>query len=253
MNDSQPRRRLARKLSEYCPSQGGLAAALKALAPLAVLAPAAHGAIIYTDVLDTTLQFPIALNPGEATDLFIDFGSAMQPGSISYGFNTSIPLEIDMRFSFNNAADKPYAKGPLTGNGGPAFFANTGIEASGAFGPIGGRYASKLVVDEPVETQNFVRPPNDDSVTYLRTPDTVGSQWAPGDTGFLGVRANISGTMHHGWVEVRVDETSLTVSRFAYEDTVEGPILAGQVPEPHSVLLLAMGASGIAAMRRRRS
>lgn len=250
MNRAESKPVLSRKVAQYCLCPGGLAIAATTLAPMA------DGAVIYTDVPDITLAFGDPNpNPGGATDIFIDFGDAFQPGSATYGIATSgVPLEAEFRLSFNNAADKPYAKGPLLGNGGTTFIANTGIEATGPFGPIGGRYASKLSAGASVETQDFSRPVNDDSVAYLRTPTVAESPWAPGDTGYLGLRVSISGVTSYGWAQVMIGlDSTVTVLDFAYNDEQDASILAGQVPEPHSALLLALGASGVAAMRRRRS
>jgi hypothetical protein len=249
MNRAESLPALSRKLAQYCLHPRGVVIAA------ATLTPATKGAIIYTDVPDITLAFADPNpNPGGATDIFVDFGNAFQPGNATYGIATAgIPLETEFRLSFNNAADKPYVKGPLLGNGGPTFIANTGIEASGPFGPIGGRYASKLALGTPVETQNFTRPANDDSVSYLRTPTVADSPWALGDTGYIGVQVSISGVTSYGWAQISMGlDSTVTLLDFAYNDTENGSILAGQVPEPHGALLLALGASGVATMRRRR-
>lgn len=258
MNRSESTPALPRKLAQYCLCPGGLAIAATTFAPMA------DGAIIYTDVPDITLAFADPNpNPGGATDIFVDLGDAFQPGSATYGIaGGGIPLEAEFRLTFNNGADKPYVKGPLLGNGGLTFIANTGIEAKGIDGndpgtdpdPIGGRYASRLAAGTPVETQNFSRPENGDSTGYLRTPAASESPWAPGDTGYIGLQVNISGVTSYGWAQLAMGmDSSVTVLDFAYNDEQDAAIFAGQVPEPHSALLLALGASGVAAMRRRRS
>lgn len=252
MNRAELKPVLSRKLAQYCLHPSGAVLAVATLAS----ATETEAAIIYTDVSDITLLFGDPNpNPNGATDIFVDLGDAFLPGNATYGVaSAGIPLETEFRLSFNNAADKPYAKGPLLGNGGPAFIANTGIEATGPFGPIGGRYASKLAAGTLVETQNFTRPANDDSVAYLRTPTVSESPWALGDTGYLGLQVSISGVTHYGWAQIAMGlDSSVTILDFAYNDAENGSILAGQIPEPHGALLLALGASGVAAMRRRRS
>lgn len=60
-----------------------------------------------------------------------------------------------------------------------------------------------------------------------------------------------------GWIGFRADDDSSlenlagTVTGFAYESDLGQPIAAGAVPEPSSLGLLAMGATGLAAYRRR--
>ena len=70
---------------------------------------------------------------------------------------------------------------------------------------------------------------------------------------FLGLKFDFIGETFYGWVGVEVDQTdyTATVTGYAYEDT-GGDILAGEVPEPSPLALLAMGATGVAALRRRR-
>ena len=86
---------------------------------------------------------------------------------------------------------------------------------------------------------------------------------APNTTsGFAGVKINDNGTDIFGWLRFSVENSPLdgtpvkvTLIDWAYEDT-GAAILAGQtsaVPLPGSLGLLAMGASGIAAFRRRKN
>ena len=69
---------------------------------------------------------------------------------------------------------------------------------------------------------------------------------------FLGVKFDLSGASFFGWVGLEVEQHRLTarVTAWAYEDT-GAPIRAGEIPEPSPLALLAMGAAGIAALRRR--
>ncbi len=72
------------------------------------------------------------------------------------------------------------------------------------------------------------------------------------DERFVGVKFDLSGASFFGWIGLEVEQHRLTgrVTGWAYEDTGD-PIRAGQVPEPSPLALLAMGAAGIAALRRR--
>ncbi len=83
----------------------------------------------------------------------------------------------------------------------------------------------------------------------------------PDFSGFLGVRFDIpGGSPHFGWVEVEVnaDISQLTIYGWGYETEANTAILAGAgqesqpVPEPATLLTLAMGVAGIYAWRRNR-
>ena len=92
-----------------------------------------------------------------------------------------------------------------------------------------------------------------------------GGGWSAGQTGFAGFRFTTSGMSHqtdYGWVRLDYTEgtnglaNSITAVDWAY-DTSGAPITAGDVgaPEPSTTALaiLAAGAAGVAALRRRRN
>jgi len=84
--------------------------------------------------------------------------------------------------------------------------------------------------------------------------------WRGNQTGYLGLRFAIGPSTHYGWAEVSVAEPNfqVTLLRFAYDDQSDTAILAGdvgagQVPEPSSMALMALGAAGLLAYRGRRN
>lgn len=66
------------------------------------------------------------------------------------------------------------------------------------------------------------------SSTYTR------GNFVGGGPGYIGVRFNISGAPHYGWIQYEgsVDGKSGTIIDWAYEDTPNTAILAGQKPSP---------------------
>jgi len=73
---------------------------------------------------------------------------------------------------------------------------------------------------------------------------------------YIGVRFNIGTNKHYGWIQVDVDGTSeptnACIKGYAYNDEANEAIFAGQtVPEAGSLALLALGAAGLAAWRKK--
>ncbi|MEM1011183.1 MAG: PEP-CTERM sorting domain-containing protein [Planctomycetota bacterium] len=76
---------------------------------------------------------------------------------------------------------------------------------------------------------------------------------------YIGVRTIIDGEQHYGWIGIVITERDNTndvltgfVSGYAYNDVPGAGIKAGAIPEPTSAAVLALGAAGLASMRRRR-
>lgn len=71
---------------------------------------------------------------------------------------------------------------------------------------------------------------------------------------FVGIKFDIAGAFHFGWILVEVpgDVSSVTLKAWAYETTPGTAIAAGAVPEPASLGMLALGAVGIMGWRQLR-
>jgi len=73
---------------------------------------------------------------------------------------------------------------------------------------------------------------------------------------YLGVRFFLSGNTNYGWVAAQVNSnvTEVKITGYAYNDSMNGGIEAGSiVPEAGSLALLALGATGLAAWRKKRA
>lgn len=77
--------------------------------------------------------------------------------------------------------------------------------------------------------------------------------WSGGGHGYLGMYIDSGSDRHYGWAEVTLGggRNELTLHRFAFETTPGEGILAGETPEPMTLSLLAMGAAGVLARRKR--
>ena len=66
-------------------------------------------------------------------------------------------------------------------------------------------------------------------------------------------RKNAFDDLHYGWIGLDItDQANLTgvVTGYAYNDAADGPILAGEVPEPSGLALLSLGAVGVLKRRK---
>ena len=86
---------------------------------------------------------------------------------------------------------------------------------------------------------------------YYYSSASAAPSWGEGS--YLGFVSNSDGDNYYGWLEVTWDQGTKTfqILSGAYESEANLGILVG-IPEPSSLALLAAGAAGVAALRRRK-
>jgi hypothetical protein len=96
--------------------------------------------------------------------------------------------------------------------------------------------------------------------SYMDSDNFPTSTWSDIGAGYVGLQLDAPGSnnWYYGWARFTYDDAgnALTLHEFAYQRTMNTPITAGDtgvVPEPGSVMLAAMGATGLTALRRRRA
>ena len=98
----------------------------------------------------------------------------------------------------------------------------------------------------------------------MNTTQTAGGPWSASDTGILGLAIQRGGNTHYGWIRLQLEDLDgpvsgpdgasdrITIVDWAWNDTAGEGIIAGAVPEPSTLQLLAAGFLGVHAFRRRR-
>ena len=102
-----------------------------------------------------------------------------------------------------------------------------------------------------------------------KSADKIEGPWADTPAGFLGFAfPGDEGDVHYGWIDLRIESGKVLVSGWAYEDRSGMSIAAGarqgnvpepeaaavnQLPEPDALVLLGVGALGLAAVGRRKA
>ena len=98
----------------------------------------------------------------------------------------------------------------------------------------------------------------DDNLTFGATPYGNGNYgnlaaFAVGDSRYIGIRFDLDGSAHFGWAQVtRINAQEIALEAFGYNDVAGEAAIAGAVPEPSSLALLAAGAVGMGFWRRRK-
>ena len=171
-----------------------------------------------------------------------DFRFSLTSTSTSTTFSTSYYAALSMRDLGHARVARP--------DGSSAIFAKL---SSGA---KLGTAADGLSFD--ATTTNRILLSSYNNSVYLGSFPANGS-WSLGDTGYFGFKFTSSGNTHYGWAEMTLSSGSqpwATINEAWYNDTPDGEVTVGVVPEPAEVGLglgaLALGAAGLRRMRQKR-
>ncbi len=183
------------------------------------------------------------------------------------GIIYSGPQNITAHVSTNHRSSKNIQFGLESFNIGVGFFSNSGLKfgTAGVGAQAGGFISTGGTADQLVPLPQGFRISSNaafgaDLILFARdaccSPQSAGL-WVAGQTAFAGIHNG----SEFGWVRLRYDDNAQgfpdTITAIDWAYNTNGPINAGQIsatPEPGSLslFLLAGGAAGIRALRRRK-
>lgn len=194
----------------------------------------------------------LAASPAQAA--IIHYGGAPQStngGTLDLDLNNDLVVDFTFNADSDNSAASadmnPTVSFPVGGVTNP-LTAGTMVDVNSSYGTSAYKIAKSLVDSNGVVTNN-------------------GGNYTIDTDQYMGLQFQIGGSTHYGWALINPVSSSYTdqgvgygkvdiaLKDFAYESTADTGIEAGatsSVPEPSSLALFALGAAGIAALRRRR-
>jgi PEP-CTERM motif-containing protein len=233
ISDSRIRRGKVAAISSSRWTAYATAGAASALACVAT----AEGEIHYSGLINQSFNAQ-SLPPGSGVSAYFQLD---QPG------NSLNPVHI-RRLAPNSA------------QGFATFFVYGNLPAIAGFSANGYAYASKLSFGQAVSAAPFLATNVPGPVPAAQGVLAFGSgftnsQWLDAGIGFIGFRFDNGSGPQYGWARIVMDGApvnSFTFVDFAWADLGDS-ISAGQIPEPGSLALLALGGAGLLAWRKRRA
>jgi hypothetical protein len=204
----------------------------------------AHAAIVYTAGpfplnVDSVLSSPLIDFDNNGDDEFT-VGHERQVAG-----NDQTDRVILKEFETNGGTGAAYVQGAGTF---PASLASGATIGPGqTYGNAFNGNVTNQLIDEDYDNNGAF-----ESYTGNFTPDNVA-----GNVEYIGVKFRLNdnefGDLHYGWIGIDfTNQADLTgvVTGYAYETTPDTAILAGAVPEPSGLALLALGAAGLLIRRK---
>jgi len=187
-------------------------------------------------------------------------GTATAEAGIIYN-RVGNTLNNDGMFKIDLNGDGTLEANLVLNNISPVSQANSGLNNI-LLNPLNGSgWAGADRTRNPLNNNDLVGPNSNFMTTNFELANQNGNNpvqsnngWAGVNNGLLGVMFDIpGGSPHFGWVRISVGDTmlSITTEDWAYESIANQDIQAG-VPEPGSLGLFALGATGLLIYRRRR-
>lgn len=206
---------LESNLKKYTALAGGLTAVAGGL----------NAQVVYTDVnpdetvsSSGTTQYLIDFNSDAALDAAFVAGTVSGVTGTYAGYSYVLSQDVvQMAFGSGAPATNGWMGSSSNANAPMALSAGSAIGSTGSFFGAQANVAGTMYVSWP-------------NSTSYNTSVNLGN-FTAGSEAYVGVRFDISGSAHYGWIRVEVgsDEKSLIIKDYAYESTAGTAITAGDM------------------------
>jgi len=170
---------------------------------------------------------------------------------LTNGYNLDFNGDSTAEFQFTRFLGTP----PSFENSIAPLQSSGGIIATSESTPKSGTYATLLGSGEVIDGSRSYMTNTSAFLSGFTTDVPGGAPFGHffDQSGFVGLTFQLSGATHYGWVKIHDNDGNLTLVRAGYETDPRGAITTPSlVPEPGSLALLAAGAAGVLALRRRK-